>query len=733
MSKSRKYKYQVTMFTRLILSFTFLAVVLIGLVGGYLYITANQLMVGEIAKDSQQRLVTAQGYVENTLLKKYENGLRNTAFSTISNQNNSILSYLLASKWQGNISSIVSFRKELETFQLANEGVSNITVYFHTGNYVVNYSSFYTNPNNSPDASFINRLDQITPGKWISRTLPDETHVMTYVMALPYGTLKQWNKGYLFVDVDQEYMQTMAANILTAGIERLYMFDQAGKVIIQTANEPEELKFLQQAIASGKPLQQVHDDKRGLFIDYLRSPQGWQYVMVRPLNSFVSSGEQMKNKIFLTCLMVLLVGLLMAYMISRKFYVPLKKLVQNIKSLYQPSLPHVNDEFVMIGNTIQSLGQKIVSLESRAKQNEMKNLVLGASLGLENLDHLPQDGRYIAAYIQCNEDSMDQIEQIYNQLAKGTRQYEFVSINANETAVIYLLDTNDETTEQQLVEEMYHLKQQLPEQYRCGIAFGTFVHAAEEISISFHYAKQASRYRFFHGEEAIMLYSEITKLTSTPHLFSFEAYKNAMKAGNTHAIKQFIDDFRKTIEDGQMQLEPVELAVLQLVSTLYHVVIELGLQQTIPPSSLFDDLKKDNFEATLISIQSLSEQIAAHVRESVNHAHSGVILKLKAYIDENLHEDLSLNKLSEVASLVPSYVSTLFGEVMNESFTEYLTRTRLDKAALMLIDEINVSVAEISTRVGYRNPQYFHNKFKARFGVTPVQYRKANQKSNTTA
>ena len=275
MSKSRKYKYQVTMFTRLILSFTFLAVVLIGLVGGYLYITANQLMVGEIAKDRPtEGSVTAQGYVENTLLKKYENGLRNTAFSTISNQNNSILSYLLASKWQGNISSIVSFRKELETFQLANEGVSNITVYFHTGNYVVDYSSFYINPNNSPDASFLNRLDQITPGKWMSRTLPDGTHVMTYVMALPYGTLKQWNKGYLFVDVDQEYMQTMAANILTAGIERLYMFDRAGKVIIQTANEPEELKFLQQAIASGKPLQQVHDDKRGYLLIISDRPKG---------------------------------------------------------------------------------------------------------------------------------------------------------------------------------------------------------------------------------------------------------------------------------------------------------------------------------------------------------------------------------------------------------------------------------------------------------------------------
>nr|WP_281288236.1 helix-turn-helix domain-containing protein [Paenibacillus methanolicus] len=107
----------------------------------------------------------------------------------------------------------------------------------------------------------------------------------------------------------------------------------------------------------------------------------------------------------------------------------------------------------------------------------------------------------------------------------------------------------------------------------------------------------------------------------------------------------------------------------------------------------------------MAAIRLLSNQVALHVKETSNHAHTELILKLKTYIDERLHEDLTLQILSEVAQLAPAYVSTLFGEVMNETFTEYVTRSRLAKAARLLEEEPRTAVADIAARVGYRNAQ----------------------------
>ena len=131
--------YRDTLFNRLILSYTALAVVLLGLAGGYLYTQANQMMVDEIARDSQSSLVTAKDYVEKTLLRKYEENLQNKAVSTILTRDSSNLNYLLnnSSSWSDNLDRILALQQDLEIFKGSIEGASNLTVYFHQGNYVV--------------------------------------------------------------------------------------------------------------------------------------------------------------------------------------------------------------------------------------------------------------------------------------------------------------------------------------------------------------------------------------------------------------------------------------------------------------------------------------------------------------------------------------------------------------------------------------------------------------------
>ena len=49
-------------------------------------------------------------------------------------------------------------------------------------------------------------------------------------------------------------------------------------------------------------------------------------------------------------------------------------------------------------------------------------------------------------------------------------------------------------------------------------------------------------------------------------------------------------------------------------------------------------------------------------------------------------------------------------------------RQRFQKAVVLLM-ETDLPVEEIAANVGYENMSYFYRQFKARYGMTPRQYR----------
>ena len=64
-----------------------------------------------------------------------------------------------------------------------------------------------------------------------------------------------------------------------------------------------------------------------------------------------------------------------------------------------------------------------------------------------------------------------------------------------------------------------------------------------------------------------------------------------------------------------------------------------------------------------------------------------------------------------------------FKETMGTSFIEYLKDYRLTMAA-RLLQSSDDAILDISVEVGFDNLSYFNRSFKARYGMTPRQYRK---------
>lgn len=729
-------KYKNSVFYRLILSYTLMTVILISLAGGYLYSRANELMIEEISKDSQQRLQAVKDYMENTMLSRFENHVQNISMSTGFASNSVNLNYLLDNSWQNNLSRIALFSKGMELYALTSEGVHNTTVYLINGNYAIDKTSFYMEPENSTDYAFIEQLNPDYHDRWITRQLSDGQQVLTYVLKLPYNQPSAKPKGYIYIDVTVDHLRESISQIVTSPHEKLYIFSKQEEIILTTGEvEQGDEEQVRKALASSAASDGVHTMTQGnavfSHLNAQYSGLDWSYAVMRPINTFSLSSERFKSNIFVICGIVLVLGFVISYLFSKQFYMPMKKLIQMVRTYYMPNQQQMSgNEYAIIGNAFNVMGEKINHLQTSAKKIEMKNLVLGANLNLEHTGSFPEHTRFIAAYIYMHDGQTTQFQQQYELKHSGQMQ-EVVCLNAQEAALIYYVASDEDMhAEQQLANELAQFRTAHAGSISFSASIGTIVATSDEIPISYQYAQHAYRYRFIYGKEAIIAYSDITKLEATPYLIAFDQYVNALKAGELEHVNRFLDEFSCRLQSGNRQLEAIELSVLQLVSSLYQAVIDMQLQKIVPPSNLFDEMKKESLEETIQSVRSHSERIVAHVKETSSHAHTDIIMELKQYIDEHLHEDLSLNVLSERASLAPAYISTLFGEVMKESFTEYVTRSRLDKAAQLLQSEPRISVAEISALVGYRNPQYFHNKFKARFGITPVQYRNVSKKAS---
>ncbi|OAS16671.1 response regulator transcription factor [Paenibacillus oryzisoli] len=110
------------------------------------------------------------------------------------------------------------------------------------------------------------------------------------------------------------------------------------------------------------------------------------------------------------------------------------------------------------------------------------------------------------------------------------------------------------------------------------------------------------------------------------------------------------------------------------------------------------------------------------IREEREYQTWTVLDRALSYIHEKLQADISLEDVAELVHLNPHYFSKVFKQQTGETFIDYVTRLRIEKAK-ELIGEGQLSLKEVCYLVGYKDPNYFSRVFKKVTGVTPTEYR----------
>lgn len=92
------------------------------------------------------------------------------------------------------------------------------------------------------------------------------------------------------------------------------------------------------------------------------------------------------------------------------------------------------------------------------------------------------------------------------------------------------------------------------------------------------------------------------------------------------------------------------------------------------------------------------------------------------YIENNFSNPISLITASENIHLSPNYLSKIFSEITGVSFSEYLSKVRVEKARVSLLNS-EKSVTEIAFDCGFNSFSTFSRKFKSTYGCPPSNYR----------
>lgn len=112
-------------------------------------------------------------------------------------------------------------------------------------------------------------------------------------------------------------------------------------------------------------------------------------------------------------------------------------------------------------------------------------------------------------------------------------------------------------------------------------------------------------------------------------------------------------------------------------------------------------------------------------KEYLRQEYRSRINKVQDYIDNNISEELTIPRLSEVANFSPYHFQRIFSVMTGETLYKYILRIRLGKAAYLLVANPKKTVTEIAFECGFTSSSVFARAFKQLYGITAKEWAKA--------
>lgn len=103
------------------------------------------------------------------------------------------------------------------------------------------------------------------------------------------------------------------------------------------------------------------------------------------------------------------------------------------------------------------------------------------------------------------------------------------------------------------------------------------------------------------------------------------------------------------------------------------------------------------------------------------------LIPVISYMENNYNHYTSLEEMAAIIGVTSYHLCRLFKQAFRISPFKYLTKLRIQKAKELLVEAPEMSIKDISQKVGYHDTSYFCTIFKAHEGITPSEFKRIHR------
>ena len=355
-------------------------------------------------------------------------------------------------------------------------------------------------------------------------------------------------------------------------------------------------------------------------------------------------------------------------------------------------------------------------------------------------DTIHADGYQVVIYEKYSR-KKNTISYRFSDLLKVTNEennsYENITIDQNEVLLLkgsFILDKFRQFLEHYEREQKPQKDSPLDSLF---ITYGREVEALEDVHESYEEALRLLQRRFFceHKQHTIG-YQELPNFEAnngyelTPEVLQnyrdvlvgyIQASKRNQVAETLRELEHNLYNSNEEIPRVKLFLTDLYLSIKEKIAHLYH-----NADINFPSNTEIIEFIRQKYYLYEIILY-FTEQFEMIMRAIGNPSSESVMDDIIHYIEHNYMDNIKLENIAPLFGYNSSYLGKIFSRKVGVGFNVFVDQVRIEQSK-NLLTESDMKVYEIAEKVGYRNVDYFHTKFKKYVNMSPAEYRKQQRR-----